>query len=171
MIAQFDRRRLHAAAGGQVRAGRQRQGLADDHGPVGLRLRGAVRHHVPHHPRAHPARPQAEDLRPAGLQRSAQERALDRDVHPHPGALHRRWPCAAARSSTTSSTTSTKTACSTSCRAWASRPLADGTADVGIGYYLLNTFGLVVDSEPVERRLGRLQPVQHVAASSSPSSA
>ncbi len=61
-----DRGRLHAAAGRQVRTRRQGQGLADDHGPVGHGLRGAFRHHLPHHQRAHPARPQAEIRRQRG---------------------------------------------------------------------------------------------------------
>ena len=59
--------RLHAAAGGQVRAGRQRQGLADDDGAVGRGLRRAFRDHVPDHEGAHPAGPEAAIRPQAGF--------------------------------------------------------------------------------------------------------
>jgi GPH family glycoside/pentoside/hexuronide:cation symporter len=77
------------------------------------------------------------------LQHSPQDRSVGGHVHPHTGPLHRCWPCAAAHSPITSSITSIMTASSRCSR---SAGLVNPAAH-GVWSYLLNTFGLVMDSK------------------------
>jgi glycoside/pentoside/hexuronide:cation symporter, GPH family len=56
----IDGGRIHPAAGGEIRAWRQCQRLADDHGPVGVDLRGALPDYFSHHEGTHSTRPETE---------------------------------------------------------------------------------------------------------------
>ncbi len=89
MIAQAHRRRVYPAARRQVRPRQQRQRLANDHGFMGCGVRRAFCHHLPFHPRTHPAGSKTAILPPAGFLQPAQERALDRNVRLDTRPLHR----------------------------------------------------------------------------------
>ena len=146
MLAQLDRRRIHAAAGGQVRAGQQRGRLADDDDALGGRLRRAASssRSSTTRERIQPP-PQQKSDRASRFREPAQERAVDRDVRAHARRTSSSWRCAAARCSTTSATTSTRRDCSSSCRASGCRRRPPRQPDGG--HYVMNMLGLILNAD------------------------